>query len=80
MKTYPNGTRYRYTNYYDETLNDPYNYADEGLFRHLMSARVTSSQNPITSFLVRVFEKEAVMLLKVTDILANFKNPYFRNR
>ncbi len=80
MQVYPNGSRYSYTRLYDEELNKPYDYENEGLLRHLMSARITNSQNPITSFLVRVFEQEIVMLLKVTDVLANFKNPYFKNR
>ena len=80
MKVYPNGTRYEYTSLYDDVLNQPYDYEKNGLLKYLMSGRITNSPNPITSFLVRVFEKEIVMLLRVTDVLANFKNPYFKNR
>lgn len=80
MQAYSNGNRYRYTKLYDEELNTPYDYEGDGLLRHLMSARITNSPNPITKFLVNVFEQEIVMLLKLTDVLANFKNPYFKNR
>jgi hypothetical protein len=80
MTVYPNGKRYQYTKLYDEELNSPYNYSDDGLLRHMMSPRIVDSNNPITRFIVCVFEKEIVMLLKLTDILANFKNPYFKNR
>ena len=80
MRSYPNGHRYEYTQVYEETLNQPYDYEKNGLLKYLMSGRITNSPNPITSFLVRVFEKEIVMLLRVTDVLANFKNPYFKNR
>lgn len=80
MNTYPNGTRYSYTDLYDEALNQPYNYTKNGLMKHLMSGRVTNSPNEITRFIVNVFEKEITSLLKVIDVLANFKNPFFRNR
>jgi hypothetical protein len=80
MKTYPNGHRYKYTKLYDDALNQPYDYSDDGLLQHLMSARVTSTPNQITKFIVGVFEKSVCMLLRLTDVLANFKNPYFRNR
>jgi hypothetical protein len=80
MKFYPNGTRYDYIGNYEERLNQPYDYEKNGLVQHIMSARIVNSKNPITAFLVRVFEKNIVMLLKMTDILANFKNPHFKNR
>ena len=75
-----NGTRYEYTEYYDKALNLPYDYERRGLLQHMMSQRIVNTENPITRFIYNVFEKELVFLLKYTDILANFKNPYYRNR
>lgn len=80
MKVYPNGTRYEYTALYDDVLNQPYDYSRNGLLKHLMSARITNTQNPVTRLIVDTFEKEITTLLKVVDVLANFKNPYFKNR
>ena len=80
MKSYPNGYRYRYTRDYDSKLNCPYDYAEEGLLKHMVSQRIVQTSNPITRFIYQVFEKQMVFVLKYADILANFKNPYFRNR
>lgn len=80
MVTLPNGTRYNYTQYYDQVLNQPYNYAREGLLKHLVSKRLVTSENSITRFMYQVFEKQMVFVLKYADLLANFKNPFFRNR
>lgn len=80
MIVYPNGKRYEYIRFHNELLNQPYDYYNNGLLRHLMSPRITSTNNPITKFIVGVFEKEIVTLLKLVDVLANFKNPHFKNR
>lgn len=80
MKTYKNGYRYGFTKYYDQVKNQPYDYEDEGILRHMMSQRIVNTSNPITKFMYNVFEKEIVFLLNYVDILANFKNPFFRNR
>lgn len=75
-----NGTRYDYTVNYDKTLNEPYDYERYGLLSNMVSKRLSSTSNPITKFVYDVFEKSVVFLLKYTDVLANFKNPYYRNR
>ncbi len=75
-----NGTRYDYTENYDKALNKPYDYERNGLLQHMVSQRIVNTTNPITRFIYNVFEKELVFLLKYTEILANFKNPYYRNR
>ena len=80
MKEYPNGKRYDYIRYQDELLNQPYDYYNNGLLQHLMSPRMVQTKNPITRFIISVFEKEIVTILKVVDVLANFKNPHFKNR
>lgn len=80
MKVFTNGNRYAYIEKYEEKLNQPYDYVNNGLLKHLMSQRVILTDNEITKFILRVFEKEITSLLKVVDYLANFKNPYFKNR
>jgi hypothetical protein len=80
MKSYKNGHRYEYTEYYDKPLNQPYDYERNGLLKHMVSQRIVNTTNPITKFIYNVFEKELVFVLKYADILANFRNPFFRNR
>ena len=80
MTTLPNGSRYNYTRDYDKALHQPYDYENEGLLKHMMSQRIVQSPNQITQFLLRVFEKEIVLCLKLTEMLQNFKNPFYRNR
>lgn len=80
MKSYKNGYRYEYTEYYDKSLNQPYDYERNGLLKHMVSQRIVNTTNPITKFIYNVFEKELVFVLKYADILANFRNPFFRNR
>lgn len=80
METYPNGHRYEYTREYDKALNQPYDYERNGLLSRIASKRISETRNPVTRFICSVFEKQMVFLLKYADVLANFKNPYFRNR
>ena len=80
MQTYPNGTRYNYTRDYDETLHQPYDYQRNGLLQHTMSQRIVNTPNEITQFIYRVFEKSITLCLKLTEVLQNYKNPFFRNR
>lgn len=80
MEILKNGHRYDYTENYDRTLNTPYDYERNGLLRHIVSQRIVKTENPITKFICNVFEKEMVFLLRYADTLANFRNPFFRNR
>lgn len=80
MIAYPNGTRYLYTDLYEDSLNKPYDYRRNGLLKHLMSSKIVETKNTITRYILSTFENSIVMVLKLTDVLANFKNPYFKNR
>ena len=80
MKVYKNGKRYDSLKLYENLKHSPYDYERHGLIRHLMSKIIYNTNNPITKFMIDMFDKEFVFILKYTDKLANFTNICHKNR
>lgn len=76
----PNGTRYSYYYKLDKKLNEPYDYARNGVLNKIMSHQITSSPNPSLNIILQYFEKSLVFLMKYIDVLKNFKNIHYKNR
>lgn len=80
MKTNANGTRFNTFRLYERRLHRPYDYANDGLIRHLMSRRVTQSKNPVLQYVLGYVERSLVYAMKYVDILQNFYNYNWKNR
>lgn len=80
MKILQNGYRYREYYRWEKTKNNPYNYERNGLLNKLLSPSVYNTNNPITKFILNVYEKSVVFMMKYVDILKNFKNYNWKNR
>ena len=65
---------------WEHKLHQPYDYANDGLLRHLMSPRIVQSTNPITVFVLRFVENSLIYAMKYVDKLYNFFNYNWKNR
>ena len=80
MTIKPNGTRYSNKGLYEKQLNRPYDYAREGLLKHIMSRRITRSRNPILQYVLQIVEQSLIFQMKYVDILQNIHNYNWKNR
>lgn len=80
MEYRENGTRYKNYKKWCVLKNNPYDYENDGLIKHLMSHNITSTNNHVLRVILTYFEKTLVYLLKYVDILKNFKNYHWKNR
>lgn len=79
MKIFENGHRF-INNYKWETLkNQPYNYSRDGLLKHIVSHKITESNNKILQQILYYFEYSLVYMLRAADNLKNFKNYNWKN-
>ena len=65
---------------WDDTKNMPYDYRRKGLLKRVMSAPIVNTTNPVTKFMLDVYEYAIVFVLKYVDVLKNFKNVHWKNR
>jgi hypothetical protein len=80
MHILDNGTRYNELKLYEKLRNNPYDYKNEGLLRHLMSPKITNTKNPVLRYILWIYEKSITYVLKYIDILKNYKNYTVYNR
>ena len=80
MKVYLNGHRFRNYDEFEHLLNQPYNYAKEGLLKHLISHKIIESKNRVLQYMLRFVDYSFTHLLKYTDELRYFKNYLWKNR
>ena len=80
MEYRENGTRYIGYNKWNKMKQAPYDYEDRGLLQHILSHKLTESKNPITQYMLKVYEKSIIHVLKSIDNLKHFKNFYWKNR
>jgi hypothetical protein len=80
MEIHENG--HRFVNYrrYSKLLHQPYDYANEGLLKHLVSWRLAESTNPITKYVMHFVEESLVYVYKYIEYLDNFRNYNWKNR
>ena len=80
MEIRANGTRYSNYKKWNKTKNEPYDYSNNGLLKHLMSGLIVNSKNEYLQILLNFYEKSIIFLLKYVDELKNFKKFYWKNR
>ena len=80
MEVLRNGTRFDNYRLYETKLHTRYDYANEGLLRHLVSPRIRNTKNPILRFILAYIEQSLIFSMKSVDILQNFYNYNWKNR
>lgn len=80
MEIRNNGTRFINYNKWEDIKHQPYNYANDGLLRHIMSNSIVNTTNPILGILLQYVENSLIFVMKYTDMLKNFKNTHWKNR
>lgn len=75
-----NGYRYKEYHKWESTKQTPYNYAANGLLKHIMSHKIVESKNHILRVILTYYEKSIIFLLKYVDQLKHFKNYHWKNR
>lgn len=76
----PNGTRFEQYRLYETKLHARYDYANEGLLKHLISRRIRDTKNPILQYVLIYIEKNLIFAMKSVDILQNIHNYNWKNR
>lgn len=80
MVVLKNGTRFENYRLYETRLHTRYDYANEGLLRHLISPRIRDTKNKILQFMLAYIEQSLIFSMKSVDILQNFYNYNWKNR
>ena len=80
MKIRENGHRFSDNYKWEDLKNQPYNYAKDGLVRHLISHKITESDNTLLQYILHFYENSIIYSFKAADILKNFKNFNWKNR
>lgn len=80
MTTQGNATRFNNNRLWEHRLHRPYDYANEGLLRHMMSPRITRTTNPILKYMLGFVETSFVFIMKYVDMLQNYWNYNWKNR
>jgi hypothetical protein len=75
-----NGTRFNDYRLYETRLHARYDYANEGLLRHLISPRIRDTKNKVLQFILAYVEQSLIFSMKSVDILQNFHNYNWKNR
>lgn len=79
-KIYTNGTRFESYRLFENQLHRRYDYANEGLLKHLISPRLRNTQNPVLKYVLLYIERNLIFAMKTVDILQNFHNYNWKNR
>lgn len=74
MEIRENGHRFENNYKWEDLKNQPYNYAREGLVKHLLSHKITDSTNPIIKYILKYYETCIIYFFKSADYLKNFHN------
>jgi hypothetical protein len=80
MEARSNGTRFSNYDSWEVAKHTPYNYAKNGLLKHIMSSVIVNTTNPILQIILQFVETSLIFVMKYVDILKNFKNIHYRNR
>ena len=75
-----NGTRYIQYKKWENTKQTPYDYADKGIVKRIVSKPIANTDNPILKIVLGIYESAIVFVLKYIDVLKNFKNVHWKNR
>jgi hypothetical protein len=80
MEVRNNGTRFINYNAWEVVKNEPYDYAKNGLLRHIMSPAIVNTNNGVLKVILQFVESSLIFVMKYTDVLKNFKNIHWKNR
>ena len=81
MKTiYTNGTRFNSYRLFEKRLHTRYDYANDGLLKHLISRRIRDTKNPVLRYILNYMESSFIFAMKTVDILQNIHNYNWKNR
>ena len=80
MEYNTNGTRFRDYCLWEKKKYAPYDYARNGLLKHIMSPTILETKNQPLKVLLDYLESSFVFVMKYIDMLKHFKNPHWRNR
>jgi hypothetical protein len=80
MEIRNNGLRFNKYNLWEDAKYLPYDYARNGLLKHIMSSRIVDTTNPALKVILQFVESSLIFVMKYIDILKNFKNIHYRNR
>lgn len=80
MEVRNNGTRFIDYNKWEDIKHQPYDYAKNGLLKHIMSNSIVNTNNNALRILLQYVETSLIFLMKYTDTLKNFKNIHWKNR
>lgn len=77
METHNNG--HRYYNYckWEDKKNQPYDYARNGLLKHLMSTTIIESKNSTLQYLLKYIENTFIIMMKNIERFKHFKDYAF---
>lgn len=80
MEARSNGMRFIEYRKWENTKYDGYDYAKDGLLKHIMSPVIVNTTNSVLKNILNYVESSLMFVMKYTDILKNFKNPHWKNR
>lgn len=80
MELNANGHRFNEYHLWEDTKYKSYDYAREGLLKHIMSPVIVNTTNNALKILLQYIESSLIFVMKYTDMLKNFKNIHWRNR
>jgi hypothetical protein len=75
-----NGTRFRDYCLWEDKKYAPYDYARNGLLKHIMSPIILETKSQPLRLVLNYLESSFIFLMKYVDILKHFKNPHWSNR
>lgn len=79
-QVYTNGTKFNAYRLFETHLHARYDYANDGLLRHLISPRIRDTKNPVLKYMMHYIESSLVFAMKSVDILQNIHNYNWKNR
>ena len=80
MELNANGHRFNEYHLWEDIKYKSYDYAREGLLKHIMSPVIVNTTNNALKILFQYIESSLIFVIKYTDILKNFKNIHWKNR
>jgi hypothetical protein len=80
MELNANGHRFNEYHLWEDIKYKSYDYAREGLLKHIMSPVIVNTTNNALKILLQYIESSLIFVMKYTDMLKNFKNIHWRNR
>ena len=80
MEKRQNGQRFYNYELWEDKKYLPYDYARNGLLKHIMSSSIVDTENSILKPIIQYLESSLIFVMKYVDILKNFKNIHWKNR